>query len=50
MKSFDKVGHITISAGVSVFEDGDNKHSIVKKADRGLYIAKSEGRNRVSIL
>jgi len=49
-KSFDKLGHITISAGVSIFEEGDNKHSIVKKADRGLYIAKREGRNRVSIL
>jgi len=49
-KSFDTVGHITISAGVSIFEESDNKQSIVKKADRGLYIAKSEGRNRVSIL
>jgi len=49
-KSFDKVGHITISAGVSIFEEGDNRQSIVKKADRGLYIAKREGRNGVSIL
>jgi diguanylate cyclase (GGDEF)-like protein/PAS domain S-box-containing protein len=49
-KSFDRVGHITVSAGVSIFEEGDNKQSIVKKADRGLYVAKREGRNRVSIL
>jgi len=49
-KSFFKVGHITISAGVSIFEKGDNKQTIVKKADRGLYIAKREGRNRVCIL
>ena len=48
--SFDKVGHVTISAGVSVFAERDNEMSIIKKADRGLYVAKREGRNRVSVL
>jgi len=48
--SLDKVGHITISAGISTFTEGDSRQSIVKKADRGLYIAKREGKNRVSVI
>jgi diguanylate cyclase (GGDEF)-like protein/PAS domain S-box-containing protein len=48
--SLDKVGHITISAGVSAVTEGDSRQSIVKKADRGLYIAKREGKNRISVL
>ncbi len=47
--SFDKVGHVTISAGVSDFMQGDNKESVFKKADNALYIAKNGGRNRVSV-
>lgn len=46
---FDKVGHITVSAGVSDFMQGDNSESVFKKADNALYIAKNEGRNRVSV-
>ncbi len=46
---FDKVGHITISAGVSDFIQGDNRDSVFKKADNALYIAKNGGRNRVSV-
>jgi len=48
--SFNKVDHVTISAGVSVFKDGDNHQSVVKKADNALYVAKREGRNRISVL
>ncbi len=46
---FDKVGHVTISAGVSDFMQGDNRESVFKKADNALYIAKNGGRNRVSV-
>ena len=46
---FDKVGHVTISAGVSDFVQGDNRKSVFKKADNALYIAKNQGRNRVSV-
>jgi diguanylate cyclase (GGDEF)-like protein len=46
---FDKVGQITISAGVSDFMQGDNRESVFKKADNALYIAKNGGRNRVSV-
>lgn len=46
---FDKVGQITISAGVSDFMQGDSRESVFKKADKALYIAKNGGRNRVSV-
>ena len=46
---FDEVGHITVSAGVSDFIEGDNMKSLVKKADNALYVAKNDGRNRVSV-
>jgi diguanylate cyclase (GGDEF)-like protein len=41
-------GRITISAGVDTFPvDASNEEDLVKKADSSLYIAKSQGRNRV---
>jgi len=40
--------NLTISAGVASFPaDGEEKGSIFEKADRALYRAKEEGRNRV---
>ena len=44
--------HVTISIGLAHKTEGDevNKESLLKKADDALYKAKSEGRNRVSIL
>ncbi len=43
--------HITISAGVHAMtpERDDNMFSLVDKADKALYHAKHEGRNRVSV-
>lgn len=44
--------HVTISCGVSVFDVDDNLVSspqeFVNQADQGLYISKSNGRNRVT--
>lgn len=37
---------ITISIGVSVYRGGDY-HETIKKADEAMYLAKTEGRNRV---
>jgi len=40
--------NLTVSVGLSTFpEDGDDKENIVEKADKALYRAKREGRNRV---
>jgi hypothetical protein len=42
------LGKITISAGVATFPvDASNEDDLVKKADSSLYLAKSQGRNRV---
>ncbi|HET7410364.1 MAG TPA: PleD family two-component system response regulator [Paracoccaceae bacterium] len=51
---FDIAGEaiaVTVSAGFSVFAPGtDDAASFVKRADRGLYEAKRDGRNRVIAL
>jgi diguanylate cyclase (GGDEF)-like protein/PAS domain S-box-containing protein len=42
------LGQITISVGVAVFpEHGDNDEEVVKAADKALYRAKRQGRDRV---
>ena len=40
---------ITMSFGVVVFKEIDNEHSILKRADKALYLAKERGRNRVIV-
>ena len=45
--SFDTVGHITASFGVTVARIDDTPGSILKRADDALYRAKKEGKNRV---
>jgi diguanylate cyclase (GGDEF)-like protein len=41
------LGTITLSAGVAAFPDnGDSGRSVLGEADRALYLAKDEGRNR----
>ncbi|MCA0913692.1 GGDEF domain-containing protein [Marinobacter nauticus] len=41
---------ITFSAGLAGFQDDDTEESVFDRADRALYQAKDEGRNRVSVL
>ena len=47
---FDKVGNLTVSFGVVVFEPQDDLNSLLKRVDDALYSAKEKGRNRVEIL
>jgi diguanylate cyclase (GGDEF)-like protein len=44
---FPVVGRITSSFGVTQFDPGDSMRSILERADKALYAAKAEGRNRV---
>jgi diguanylate cyclase (GGDEF)-like protein len=41
--------NVTISLGVSAFRERDNFERISKRADKALYRAKKEGRNRVVV-
>ena len=48
--NFDKVGRLTVSFGVTLFELADDLDSLLKRVDNALYLAKKQGRNRVEIL
>ena len=41
------LGNITISVGVAMISPEDEITSLVKRADKALYQAKQQGRNRV---
>ncbi len=43
----DKVGHMTISCGVSMVMEDDTPEAVFKRVDEALYEAKESGRNRV---
>lgn len=47
LKSFDIIGRMTISGGVSGYRE--SVHSTLKRADDALYRAKKEGRNRICV-
>jgi diguanylate cyclase (GGDEF)-like protein len=44
-----KVIRVTISGGVAEFKEGMHKEELINLADRALYKAKSEGKNRILI-
>jgi len=49
-KASQPTGKLTISLGVSTYpEDGKTGEAIIEAADRGLYMSKTSGRNKVSI-
>ena len=41
------LGHITVSIGVAKFKTGDDLDTLLARADKQLYLAKSDGRNCV---
>ena len=47
--SFDGAGNLTISAGITSYREGDSCKSMITRADKALYLAKEEGRNRVRV-
>ena len=40
---------ITISLGVTTYQEGDSQNKLLKRADEALYRAKEQGRNRVIV-
>lgn len=45
--SFDSIGQLSISAGVTEFILGDTLNSMLQRADLAMYQAKSKGKNQV---
>lgn len=43
-----QIGYVTASIGVALVTDNDDVESIVKRADKALYLAKQKGRNMVA--
>ena len=43
----DKVLHVTMSFGVALRQPGEDIEMLMKRADKALYKAKHNGRNRV---
>lgn len=44
---FDKVGHITVSMGVGLYDNEETIEQLVERVDNALYKAKKNGKNRV---
>ncbi|RFU60831.1 GGDEF domain-containing protein [Bacillus sp. V59.32b] len=47
---FMDVQTVTASFGIATYEQGDDKRSLLNRADSALYLSKENGRNRVSVL
>ncbi|TCN25347.1 diguanylate cyclase (GGDEF)-like protein [Mesobacillus foraminis] len=47
--TFQSAGKVTCSFGVSSYQNGDDALSLIKRADEGLYLSKTRGRNQVLI-
>jgi diguanylate cyclase (GGDEF)-like protein/PAS domain S-box-containing protein len=47
--TFEAVGKITVSFGVTEFKENDTENSFVKRADDAMYLAKRKGRNLVEV-
>jgi len=42
------IGGITVSLGVATYISGETAHGFIERADKALYVSKSQGRNRVT--
>lgn len=43
----ERIGHVTLSAGIACYRAGDTPQSLIERADACLYAAKRAGRNRI---
>ena len=43
----EPIGTVTFSAGLCAWADGDDRETLLRRADRALYRAKAMGRNRI---
>lgn len=48
--TFNKVGTVTCSFGITEFHADDTFHSVIMRADEAMYIAKATGKNKVEVL
>ncbi|MGB3960606.1 MAG: diguanylate cyclase [Sulfurimonas sp.] len=44
---FEEVEKLTCSFGISIYQEGEDVSQTINRADKALYIAKEQGRNRV---
>ena len=47
IEEFPTIGQKTCSIGGTIYENGEDIHSTIKRADKAVYEAKANGRNRV---
>jgi diguanylate cyclase (GGDEF)-like protein/PAS domain S-box-containing protein len=48
--SFETVGTVTASFGVTLYQDAETKEEMLKRVDKAMYQAKQDGRNRVVVI
>jgi diguanylate cyclase (GGDEF)-like protein len=48
--SFEEVGSLTVSLGISIYEENDTEKSLIERVDKALYDAKNSGRNCVKLI
>tara|TARA_R100001039_G_scaffold30337_1_gene22106 strand:+ start:33064 stop:34095 length:1032 start_codon:yes stop_codon:yes gene_type:complete len=48
--SHESIGQVTVSAGISTYQNNDTPISLIERADQALYRSKADGRNQVNFI